>query len=83
MSHAHIVSDQFDWTQTRPSEAVIRLTSAARDCEPTALSPLSEVVDVDALDSYLRSAGTQTTVHFTYAGASVRLQGDGSGAVHG
>ena len=82
MVPTHIISDQFDWTETRPSEAVVRLTSVACDCKPTSLDPLSEEMDVDALDGYLRSADTRTTVQFTYAGATVRLRSDGNAAVH-
>lgn len=76
-----LISDQFDWSETRPCSAVVRLTSVARDCEPTALAPLSEAVDTDALDALLRSADSEVTLRFTYAGLQVQLRGDGTAAV--
>ena len=72
-----MISDRFDWATTSPCSAVVRLSSVARDCEPTALSPLGETVDTEALDALLESAQTEVSIQFRYAGLLVRLRSDG------
>ena len=71
------ISARFDWSTTTPVSAVVRLCSVARDCEPTALAPLSETVDADALNTLLQSTETEFSIQFRYAGLLVRLRSDG------
>ncbi len=76
------VSKQFDFTDTAPSQAVVRAVSAVTDAEPTSLEPLYETVDPEALDQLLRSgdAGMELTVR--YLDYHVTLSGDGTVAVY-
>ncbi len=55
-----VVRAQFDWASVAPSTAVVETLAVATDREPTAMDPLYDVVDPDALDAFLRTDGTRT-----------------------
>jgi len=64
-------------TQAPPADGLHRIitrVAAIRDVEPTALPPLQETIDVDALERLLddRFSGTCT---FTYADCEIRVGG--------
>ena len=75
------VSRQFDWGETPPSVAVVRLVSIARNCDPTAVDPLGESIDTDALDRLLPSMDDNAKLQFTHVALSILLAGDGTASV--
>ena len=75
------ISKEFDWHETPPSVAVVRLLSVALNRDPTAIKPLGETVDPDALNRLLLSMDDSSKVEFTYHCLSVLLYGDGTAAV--
>jgi len=75
------ISGRFDWSETPPSVAAVRLLSVAMDCDPTAIEPLAESVDPDALDRLLPSMDADSELQFTHLDLSVCLYGDGTAAV--
>jgi|SRR6056297_128572 len=75
------ISRQFDWSETAPSVAAVRLLSVAMNCEPTAIEPLAKSVDPDALDRLLPSMDAGSKLQFTHRCLSVLLYGDGTAAV--
>lgn len=61
-------------------EAVVTELASQRDCDPTAVPPLWDSVDTDALAAVVDSAGgdaTDVTVSFSHAGCRVTVFGDG------
>ena len=54
---------QFDWASRAPSMAVIETVAIAFDCEPTAIEPLYESIDLDALDALLQPHGSPATAN--------------------
>ena len=77
----HTISKQFDWHETPPSVAVVRLLSVAMNCDPTAIDPLGGTTDPDALDRLLLSMDEGSKVAVTHLGLTVFLYGDGTAAV--
>lgn len=75
------MSRQFDWSETPPSVAAVRLLSVAMNCDPVAIEPLAESVDPDMLDRLLPSMAEGSELQFTHLGLSVSLYGDGTAAV--
>jgi len=75
------ISRQFDWDETPPSVAVIRLISVMMNCDPTAVEPLGESVDPDALDRLLLSMDEESKLQFTHLYLSVLLYGDGTASI--
>ena len=75
------ISKQFDWNETPPSAAAVRLLSIAENCDPTAIEPLAESVDPDALDRLVPSMDEGSKLQFTHRSLSVHLYGDGTAAV--
>ncbi|MDS0282857.1 HalOD1 output domain-containing protein [Haloarcula onubensis] len=75
------ISREFDWSETPPSVAVVRLLSVATNSDPTAIDPLGETVDPDALDRLLPSMDDGSKLEFTHRRLSVFLHGDGTAAV--
>lgn len=76
------VRAEYDWSSTRPSTAVIETVATVVDREPTAIEPLHESVDPDALNALVRSSGGPTnadtvTVSFVFAEQRVRIHGTG------
>lgn len=81
-----LIQAEFDWSSTSPCAAVIELVAIASDCEPTAIEPLYESVDPDALDALVRSKGARSTerdatVSFAFAGHDVTVRSTGVVAV--
>jgi hypothetical protein len=80
------VEDDFDWQQTAPSTAVVEVVSRALTVESTAIDPLYDVVDPDALD---RLVDTETAdrsrsdirIEFVYDGLRVTVESAGTVAV--
>ena len=76
------VRAQYDWASTPPPVAVIKTMVVALDREITALEPLYESVDPDALDALLRSNGSsatpgELTVTLTVADRQVTVHSSG------
>jgi len=76
------VRAQYDWESTPPSIAVVRTIAVALGCEPTALEPLYESVDPDALDRLLQPSGSSAapgdlTVTFAVADRQVTVRSSG------
>ena len=79
---ADTLRHRYDWDAVRPSAAVIEMVAIAADREPSALEPLYDTVDPEALDTLIRRNGdvestTEMRVTFTYAGHDVTVRGDG------
>lgn len=79
---AETLRHRYDWEAVRPSAAVVEMVAIARDRVPSALEPLYEAVDPEALDLLLRRDGdpgnvAEATVSFTYAGYDVTVGSDG------
>lgn len=77
------IRHEYDWSSLPPSIAIVELLANAFGCEPTALDPLHETVDPDALDTLFRSSGprateTDVTVSFEYVSHEVTVESDGS-----
>jgi hypothetical protein len=77
---------EFDWSEVSPSTAVIESVAIAADREPTAIEPLYETVDPDALDALIRSGDPNLTdgdasVTFALDGYQVTVQRGGTVAV--
>lgn len=71
------------WTRSEPpSMAIVEAVAAALDCEPTALPPLGDRLEPEALDRLLeRSAdlgSDPVRLSFTYAGVEVTVDGGGT-----
>lgn len=78
------VREDFDWSSTEPSTAVVQLVATASNAEPTAIEPIYGAVDPDALDALVGAADTRptdVTVEFVFAGHDVTVSSDGSAAV--
>ena len=72
----------FKHGEMAPSMAVVHLMAGICEEEPTALKPLNEVVDVDALDQFIRpqQADAQTgdrSASFPYYGHDVTVRSYG------
>jgi len=74
------VRTRYDWSSTSPSTAIVEAVSAAVNREPTAVGPLYEAVDSDALDALVSTSGDgdSVAVSFVFAGCHVTVRGDGS-----
>lgn len=74
--HAH-----YEWSETAPSIAVVETVAAAVDRDVTAIGPLYESVDPDALDALVQSDEPtktgETTVSFTVADRAVTVHSRG------
>jgi hypothetical protein len=82
------VQDEFDWEETPPSTAVVEVVSRALNVEPTAVEPLYDVVDPDALDRLVDTdaadrSRSATRTEFAYEGLRVTVESVGRVAVHG
>ena len=75
------ISKQFDWNETPPSVAVVRLLSVAVNSDPTVIEPLAKSVDPDALDRLLPSMDEGSRLQFSHRCLSVLLYGDGTATV--
>lgn len=74
---------EFDWSDVLPSTAVVETVAIATDREPMALGPLYDAIDPDALDTLVRSGGTDPTdgiasVTFALDGHEVTVRRDGT-----
>ena len=72
---------RFDPTEP-PSEAVVAAVAAVSGISPTALEPLYDAIEPDALDSLIAHAQRTDSpgehrVRFSYAGFDVQVRGDG------
>ncbi|SEQ72374.1 HalOD1 output domain-containing protein [Natrinema salaciae] len=72
----------FDRADDRASEAVLNAVAAVSGVEPADLSPLYDVVEPDALDSFIEHAqrvcdAGSHQVWFTYEGFDVGVRSDG------
>lgn len=78
-----VIRAAYDWSKTEPSAVVIEMIAIACDRDPTALDPLYDSIDPDALDAFFRSSSDKpaersATVSFVHAGHDVVVRGDGS-----
>lgn len=69
--------DDFDWTDTQPSTAVVDVVTTAADCGPTETEPLYDVIDPDALDTIVTGSSSPVTVDFTFDSIDVTVSSDG------
>lgn len=74
---------RFDWTETKPSTAVVDVVATALGAAPTEIEPLYNAVDPDALDRIVVDpvADRDTTaveVSFTFADREVTVEGAGA-----
>lgn len=71
----------YDPSTESPSICVLEAVGVARDTEPTALDPLDEYVDPDALDHVFdpttRKSGVHGSLSFNYEGLLVVVHSDG------
>ncbi len=72
----------YDWSTTKPSTGIIETITMTHDGGPTALDPLYDSVDPDALDAFFRlppegSDAETATVSFVHAGYDVTAHSDG------
>jgi hypothetical protein len=71
----------YDTATENPSIRGLEAVGAVRDAEPTALEPLDEYVDPDALDHVFGPTTDQSGVHgslsFNYEGLLVVVHSDG------
>lgn len=77
------VRDGYDWSETRPSTAVVETVTHAQGREPTSTEPLYETIDPDALDSLVgtperESIRRDITVEFGFDGHRVTVGNDGT-----
>lgn len=69
---------EYEWADVGPSTAVLETIGAAMDRDPLTLEPLYEYVDLDALDSLVRSAaGARAAVTFRFQSYQVRVDSAG------
>ncbi|WP_323674590.1 HalOD1 output domain-containing protein [Halorubellus sp. PRR65] len=73
----------FDWSETKPSAAVVEVVSNALGVAPTDVEPLYTAVDPEALDSLLSDRDgdrdcTAVVVTFTFADRHVTVEGTGT-----
>ena len=76
------VRARYDWASTPPTIAVVETIAVALNREVTALEPLYESVDPDALDALLQSNGSSATprdltVTFTAADRQITVRSSG------
>jgi len=77
-----IVRARYDWSETLPSEAVVRTVAVVTDRGPLELTPLYDAVDPDALDECVRSLADARdpqagVVTFRFDGRTVAVHGSG------
>jgi hypothetical protein len=74
-----VTFDHYDWDgEDSPSIAVAEAVAAVTNRSVTALPPVQEVVDADALDMLVRSGDPRAVrVTIEYAGADVTVTDDG------
>lgn len=72
----------YDWSSTAPSTAVVETVAVAANTQPTELDPLYDSVDPDAVDTLMRSDGSQPdgeiTVCFSFADHHVTMYDGGT-----
>lgn len=74
-----VAVSQYEWSATRPSEAVAETVAEATDRDLTAFGPLNEAVDPDALDALVRQddSAAETLVSFLFDGFRVVVRARG------
>lgn len=75
------IREEYDWSSTEPSTAVVEVVATAANCAPTDTEPLYDAIDPDALDALIGSAETRPTdltVEFAFAGYNVTVSSDDS-----
>ena len=82
------LSHRYDWSSTRPSTAIVELVAIAADREPSALEPLYDSLDPEALDQLIRrdgddevDDGVERQVSLSYSGYHVTVRSDGEVSV--
>lgn len=83
---AEVFETAFDWSETTPSNAVVETISAVSSREPTALTPLYESIDPDALDMLVQSTDEKdyvesVNISFTFDDVYISVYGSGKVAV--
>ncbi|MFD1685837.1 HalOD1 output domain-containing protein [Halobellus litoreus] len=76
------VRARYDWESTPPSTAIVETIAEATGDNPTALEPLYESVDPDALNALLtsvpsRTAGRDLRISLSVDGHAITVFGDG------
>lgn len=71
---------RYDWDDAdTPSSSIVRAVAAVRGTDPTAMRPLYEVVDTNAVDQLFdrRPRARPERLSVTYEGCAVTVYGDG------
>jgi hypothetical protein len=73
---------EYDWGDgDQPTTAIAETVGTATDRDPTALPPLHDYLDTEALNRVVTGAadghGTDVRISFTYAGTEVFLDSEG------
>lgn len=72
-----VSSCEYDWGTVDPSTAVVEAVAPVAGCDPVALDPLTNSVDPDALDRFVRAADEGTNIRFRYGSYRVTVHADG------
>lgn len=77
---------RFDWTETPPSTAIVETVAEATGVDPTAVPPMYDALDPDALDTLVGTGATDSgrsdlTVSFTVDDRVVAVSDTGEVAV--
>ncbi len=64
------------------SHVVVAAVSTVLDVEPTALEPIANTIDSDALDRIQQSMGESARLSFRYEGFKIVVTGDGEVSVN-
>lgn len=75
--------ERYDWSHTKPSDAVVEVVADLVTGGPISFGPLYDRIDPDALDAIFRSDGNGrptagTRVSFPLAGRTVVVHGSGA-----
>ncbi|NHN41305.1 hypothetical protein G9C85_06600 [Halorubellus sp. JP-L1] len=77
------IQNEYDWSSTNPSVAIVETVAVTLNREPNKLPPLYDFIDPDAIDALL-SRPNSRGVHlsFVYAGVRITVDDDGTVTIH-
>lgn len=78
---ARVSRTEHDWSEVDPTTAVVESVASVCGCDPVALEPMTESIDPDALNRFVRSTDAGANVSFRYASHDVTVRSDGDIAV--
>ncbi|WMT07994.1 hypothetical protein NP511_21840 [Natrinema thermotolerans] len=79
MNYSESIQNQYDWSNTAPSQAIVEAIAAIENVDPIALSvekgwTLHDTVDPEALDTLLNE-GSLVSVSFTIGSYKIQIEG--------